>query len=376
MGGAGVAFSSPTKINYLNPAAMTAGPQGAVLFNVGLEGDNYYLKSENKSSSFNSFNIRDIALQLPLSKRTRAGVSVTPFSSVGYRVYYTGVDPEMPGVYEYSYEGSGGITQLKISLAHRFGKRLSLGAEMVYYLGNIDRSFDVGVANMTTGSENMINAYADTKISRFFANMGLQYNVIMTEKETLTIGAAFQPSGMLNPRVERMVPAGDIYGDTISFDSQLVDFKMPDMASAGISYRTPRICINADYSYQGWGVNGTSGLSADGVTYRNTNAFKLGGEFTPDRFSARSFFKRTTYRLGVRYSDYYMTFNGHDVDEKAVTFGVGIPVRQGNSSINLGVELGSRGSIKYNMIREDYVKFSIGLSLFGEDGWFWKPKYD
>ena len=62
MGGAGVAFHSPGMSNSLNPAALGAMQRNTFLFNFGMEGQNFYSKTVDKKTSYNTFNIRDVAV--------------------------------------------------------------------------------------------------------------------------------------------------------------------------------------------------------------------------------------------------------------------------------------------------------------------------
>lgn len=68
-----------------------------------------------------------------------------------------------------------------------------------------------------------------------------------------------------------------------------------------------------------------------------------------------------------------------------MTAGLGVPVKLwAISSIDIGVEYGRRGyniAERIGLVRQQYVKFSIGFSLFAggqENGeyWFMRPKYD
>ena len=65
-----------------------------------------------------------------------------------------------------------------------------------------------------------------------------------------------------------------------------------------------------------------------------------------------------------------------------MTAGFGIPVRFGGfSSIDVGVEYGSRGmhdivAGNVGIIKQNYFKFAVGFTLFGDDYWFVRPKYD
>ena len=76
-----------------------------------------------------------------------------------------------------------------------------------------------------------------------------------------------------------------------------------------------------------------------------------GSNTPPNKADVRSALKRWSYRAGVRYGTYNQTFGGVDVNEYAVTLGVGIPLTVlggilGASSVDLGVEVGGRGSFK------------------------------
>jgi hypothetical protein len=107
----------------------------------------------------------------------------------------------------------------------------------------------------------------------------------------------------------------------------------------------------------------------------------------PNRFDVRNYLKRVSYRIGVRYGDYYQSFEGHNIRQWAVTAGFGFPLRfMGATSINAGIELGSRGDLssiimpklgkRVGFIQQNYIKVNLGFSLFGEDYWFVRPKID
>ena len=57
-----------------------------------------------------------------------------------------------------------------------------------------------------------------------------------------------------------------------------------------------------------------------------------------------------------------------------MSFGLGLPLRKTKSEINLSVEVGERGTTNNNLIKEQFLRFQIGLSL--SDIWFVKRKYD
>ena len=166
--------------------------------------------------------------------------------------------------------------------------------------------------------------------------------------------------------------------------------QLPHSMKVGAMYQNSKISATAEYEFQAWG-NGNKGRFEESmnnnmsVKYVDTHAAKLGVAYTPNRYDVRNYFNRVAYRAGFRYSNYYQQYNGSDVHQFAVTAGFGFPLKfMGTSSIDVCLEYGVRGALnslmnsapKVGMIRQDYFKVGLGFSLFGEDYWFVRPKYD
>lgn len=393
MGGATMGYRSFTTsngiINYTNPASLSATPQKSFHFNFGMEGSNHYLQTEDRNSSFNTFNIRDIAFQTPLYKGLALGLSLTPFSSVGYRIERDETDEDvLQQLYQggaigakYMYAGSGDVNQAKFSLGWEPIKRLSVGVDMIYYFGKINRDFTTNIL-IRTSEAGYINTQVSQQedISRIMWNFGMQYSIIAQNNRQLTFGATYNPGGKLNPRIQTVVNNPISIVQTIN-SGMVENFEMPAMVSAGLMYQTWKMSAGVDYSYQGWGgLNSDSEIAGDAgsveMRFRNTNAVRGGIEFTPQRYDIRKPLRRLTYRAGLYYSDYYMMFNDTNINSMGVTLGIGIPLKyEGNSYLDIGVEYGKRGTTKNNLIRENYFKVSVGFRLFGTDSWFEKFKF-
>lgn len=376
-------------INYTNPASLSATPRNSFHFNFGMEGSNHYLRSTDKNTSFNTFNIRDIAFQTPLYKGIGLGISITPFSSVGYRIQREETDEDIlqqlltGGAIgaKYLYAGTGDVNQAKLSLGWQPVKRLSVGVDMVYYFGKLNRDYTTYIMTRTADA-GYINTEVSQQedISRILWNFGLQYSIIARNDRQLTFGATYNPGGKLNPKIQTIVV--NSLSAVQPIDNGLAEnFEMPAMISAGFMYQTWKMSVGFDYSYQGWGViNADSEIAGEGgsvdMKFRNTSAFRGGIEYTPQRFDIRRPLRRLTYRAGFNYSDYYMTFNNTNINSMGVTAGVGIPLKlEGNSYLDIGIEYGRRGTTKNELIKEDYFKVSVGFRLFGTDSWFEKFKF-
>ena len=381
MGGAGIGFRSAYTINSMNPASYSMIGQNSFLFNFGMEGTNVYSKSATTGTSFNTFNVRDVSIEFPVTRGLGIAFSVTPYSQVGYRISKVDTRPEVVsdlGYVVYNYDGSGGVSQFKLGAGWEVIPRLSIGADMIYYHGKISRAFTSSITNFVSpDTYYSVLGQDDERINSIKADFGVQANLIDNAKNRLTLGATYELGGPINAEVTRMIPSGNaISGDTISYENFVSSFALPSTVSVGLYYHNNRMSLGADYAYGDWGLKNKPDTDT-GVTFRNTSTYRLGGEFIPSPGDIRSFFRRISYRAGVRYGEYYMNINNHQIAETALTFGVGVPLGfSGLSMMNLGLELGQRGTIKAGLIKENYVRFSVEFNMFGEDYWFVKYKYD
>ncbi len=382
MGGAGIGFRNYLYINTLNPASYSSVRNNSFLSNFDMEGQNFYAHTTEAKTSFNTFNIRDISMSFPLGKHLGAAVSVMPLSSVGYNVNYYDNNPEVLGNIGqmfYAYSGSGDVTQFKAGVGYELFKNFSLGADLIYLHGSIERNFSAQPTSITgNGNYYSLNGTEVERINSFHARFGLQWTVLANQERVMTIGATYQLGGKINGEVVRSVPVNSLllpgeYAENKTYPST---FSMPSMYAVGVFYHAPKYSLGADYEFADWGSRNSQDVT-DNLSFRNTNTVRVGGQYTPNPGDVRNAFNRFTYRAGVRWSQYYMVLNNQPFDDVALTFGVGIPLRMtGLSNINLGLEVGQRGTTKAGLSKENYLKFTIGFSLFGEDYWFVKAKYD
>lgn len=404
MGGAGVALRQVGAINLLNPAGFSNVTRKSFLFDFEMEGQNYYnaqtVAGAEKKSAYNSFNVREFAFLMPLAERFGFGFSVTPYSSVGYRMMYDhAYDPNDPvwgnvGRVNYSYQGEGDVTEVKMGLGLQLFKGFSVGAAMQYYWGDIDRTFTMTPVSIVGGGTHAATVgTSEYAISRIKAQVGVQWNAIETPKRVLTLGATYDFGGDLNPDVTTEIYTNDLYNTTVQGNEGSIKLLIPRQLSLGASYQTAKWLISGDYVYSQWSQNGATELSGTNsatgdnfrVAYVDTHTLKGGIEYTPSRYDVRRFLNRWSYRLGGRIGQHYQSFDGKKLMEYAVTAGMRIPFKfLGVSSVDLGVEYGQRGfNVKENLglVRQQYFKFAIGFTLFASPSenheyWFMRPKYD
>ncbi len=402
MGGAGVAVREAGLVNLLNPASYSVAPQKSFLFSFGLEGQNYYndqtAEGVSKRSAYNTFNIHDIAIQMPLAKRLGLGVSLMPYSSVGYRTkfYNTPDDPILSAVgpVQYAYQGEGDVTEVKVGLGWEVIKNLSVGVAFQYFWGDIDRAYVMRPTSITgSGTYNSTVGTDNYSISSLKWQLGVQWTPILDQKRMLTVGAAFDFGGDIHPDVVSTIYNSDLNYTPVRDEESQLELVLPHRLTVGASYRTAKWAVSLDYTYQNWGGRNSgvvkTGADASGnsfnVAYNNVHQIKAGVEFTPNRYDVRRALRRWAYRAGLRYGGYNQSFSGNVPREFAVTAGIGIPVKFFSvSKIDLGVEYGMRGfnlSKSLGLVSQQYFKFAVGFSLFAggaenNDYWFTRPKYD
>ncbi len=412
MGGVGIGVRSSGQVNTLNPAAASAAPRKSFLFDLSLDGTHYRnnqmkyngegAASHKAKTAYNTGNIHNISMMFPLAKSLGMMVSVSPYSSVGYKMSITDQNEDNwadIGRVVYDYLGDGDITEVKAAIGWTPWNRFSIGVAAKYFWGNIERNYTTSIPNVITGS----GSYASTKgidryqVHNFKLQAGIQVGIISNDKRNLTFGATYDLGGKLNPQVQNFVytnnTINNIQQAPIRDNIETMDLRVPHEFGAGLYYQDRMIAWGVDYKYSAWGSNngsyGENGNVKDiAVAYTNTHSLKLGFEITPKRTDVRNYLNRVTYRVGARLGNYYQTFAGEQLNQMAITAGFGLPVKLwGASSINVGLEYGRLASpattqlngMKVGLVKQNYYKVSVGFTIFSldtSDYWFVRQKFD
>lgn len=381
MGGAGIAVRDPHAFNYRNPASMSAIPRQSAIFNFAGEGKNIYAKSDAASTSYNTFNIHDLGLAVPLGKGVGLGFSLTPVSSVGYtsRIVAQNADiTENIGSTVYNYAGDGGITQVAMSLGVNVTPRFSLGASMNYWFGNIERQYNAMVTSYL-GSETYRNVVSseNQNLSKILFTLGAQYVFKVGKNNALAVGVTYQPKVTASVKQTRLTLSySNSVADTVYSGVSRWNIDIPGKVGAGIYFQSRKLGVAFDYSRQNW--SGAFEIPKDqDITLGAQQDYRLGFSYTPNRYDIRNALNRWTYKAGLRYGDSYLSKAGHRLHDAAVSVGVDFALKKGSfSKVGIGVEYGERGSRAAGQIRERYFNIFAALSLFGQDYWFVRPKYN
>ena len=387
-GGTGIATRDKRFINYLNPAAVTARDSLAFMADFGLSGSSDVYSQGNLKSANNTFNIYDFVMTFPIWRSSAFMVGLTPFSDVGYDFSSIEKRDEIisqTGNITYDSAGKGSVYQLFLGAGVTFWKKLSVGAEMIYYFGNLDKLTNT---NYSDASFRSVNAGNEMMLRGLTGQFGLQYEQKLGGNVSMVLGATYRmrtnvkgystdyryanQGGVIDTlrhHVDTLGMSGVKFGDELGIGLAV---KGGDKWSAEINY------LRSDWRKSGF--DDVSGFAVSGMSkFSSTvsNSLRAGFEFVPNRNDIRYYFRRCTYRAGVYYDKAYYKLDGNNVNSMGVTLGMTLPIfnnRGGYNGITLGLDMGQRASRRADMIRERYASFVIGFNI--HDTWFRKVQYD
>jgi len=383
MGGVGIATRNRKVVNTLNPASVTARDSLSFMTDVSVLQSNTLVTQNGKNKVTNSANINDLVISFPVYKKSAMMFGIAPFSNSGYS-FAGQTNPEVlpyTGVISQSSTGQGSMYQMFAAAGVTFWRKLSLGLEYIYYFGDSQK---VNYLTFSDGSNKGVISGYDINMHAGAFKFGAQYEQKAGSLD-LCVGATYKTRANIRGHVTDYSVSGSVVVDTLRYNvNDMRDGKGVKFASElglGVSLRqSERWRAEINYLFSDWSDSGfdtTVGLSSVSTrtfTAKPAHSIRAGFEFTPNVNDIRYFYRRCTYRAGVYHNQMYYKFAGHDIAATGITLGVTLPVFRLSNGLTLGVDLGQKGTVSDNMIRERYVNFSISMNAF--DLWFQKPRYN
>ncbi|MEX1384021.1 MAG: hypothetical protein AB1Z17_11535, partial [Lutibacter sp.] len=223
-----------------------------------------------------------------------------------------------------------------------------------------------------------------SSVKGFAINSGFQYKTKLSDNVNLHLGANFDLESEVDTEDEEYIyslslATGEIPRDTLVSNSGKGILKSPLKTSLGIGFgKENKWFAGIDYSFQdALQLQGNIYNNFTKIAYDKYSKISLGGFYTPKFTSISSYWERVTYRAGVKMEKTGLMVNssgiGNDftaIDDFGISFGVGLPVSNQLSNLNLGFEFGKRGEIDKGLVQENYINFRLSFSL--NDKWFKK----
>lgn len=376
MGGAGIASRYNQQINLLNPASYSAIDSLGFMFEFGIDGRFSQFKNDLGSSKTTDINFEYFAMNFQVSNRIGAALGLVPFADVGYNVEVNEEGDDY-GQVNTTYYGAGTVSQAFFGLAVEPFKSLSLGANLNYSFGMLNRDAEIRFLNYADFYQ--VQQYKSIRVSDFGLDFGVQYTIPMKNAQTVIVGITYEHNPKYNAFSSDITKKSLRSGNSIDQDSLYFAeendgvIELPGFFGVGFSYvKQDKWEINADYQHQAWGDAKFFGEKSRFLT--DLNKFALGAEWTPDKSSIRSYLKRVSYRAGIKYEGTYLTFDGQQINDFGISFGFGLPVYRSRSTINVAAEFGKKGTTDNNLVLENYARLNLSVSLY--DLWFIQRRFD
>ncbi|MBL6963336.1 MAG: hypothetical protein ISR55_05895 [Bacteroidetes bacterium] len=360
-------------------------------FDVALKGRIYNLAQGDSGLTTNLISFGYFALGFPISTKYGWGASfgLLPVSRIGYHSVIQADDLILPDslLKTDDFEKNGGFNKAYLGTSIKLFKNLSVGANFYYLFGNTQLNHKMFFEN------NSDFFGVSTEYNTYFATTGIdfgaQFHTTLSKDIKFGMGATYSlPVSLKVLRENEFVTfinyGSGIYNykDTLFTSSDdLADMEIPKKLAAGLSlYQTGKWMAGLEYQYEEW----SKFLHHDtSLKLSNYQQFNFGFEFTPGKMDDPSYYKRMTYRFGIKYAFSYLNVP-KDLDQFPVSFynpiktgiaiGAELPITRSLSALNTGIEFGKIGLLEDDIIRELYVNIYLGFRL--NDIWFNKRKID
>lgn len=369
MGGLAVASDS-IHYSFQNPAGL--GDLQLTTYTMGIT-----QKFTNpQDAEGNKDNVRNtsfdyIAIGIPTG-RLNFGFGIKPHSSVGYKIEDRKTETLS------RYEGSGGLTNVFLTIGYKITKGLNVGVEGNYNFGHIKNENALFQNNIQYSSREKNRS----DLSGFKFDIGAQYEAKINKKLHFKTSASYSPSAELTSHNQRQLATisqessnqGAVVNER-EIDIKDTYFDLPSTYQLGVGIgQRNKWFVGAEYEDIGKTEYRNTSFSVNDVTFTSGKVYKLGGFFIPNYFDITNIFNRTVFRAGLRYQEHGLSIKNEDIDEFGISFGLGIPAGPNLSNLNLGVELGQRGTTNSGLVKENFVNLSLGISF--NDRWFRKRRFN
>lgn len=379
MGGVGYATPYMNDVNMKSPASIGDIDSLTFIFNFGLDAGfrHYAISNPPTTMTKPDAELSQIVVGFSCAKWWKTAIGIAPYSSVGYSIYSRdnsfGIDKN------YVFSGDGGLNRIAWSNAFKPISNLSLGVGVSYIFGKIYHSNAIVFADDTTGT--YVNGFNQKtfKVSDVTFDVGVKYSIPIG-KDKLGIGLYYGYNRDMNTKMSTIVyntmaAAATTIIDTLNQDSDVKGtIGLPHTVGAGLCYTiNEKLSIASDFTLQNWS---NSKFFGECDSLSNSIGVALGAEYTPNKFTPRNIWQSSSYRMGLYFNNSYINMdNGQmSVPDYGITFGIGLVPRNARTSFNITLQVGQRGSLKNDLVKENYFIFGLNINLV--DKWFVKSKID
>ena len=373
MGGLTI-YSDSIHLNFQNPATysnlkLTTFSIGGTYLTTDLSANSQTEKARRTALDY-------LAVGLPLGK-FGVGFGLMPYSSVGYYIQSnipaTISDPQE--IKQFS--GTGGLNKVFFGIGYAISKKLSIGIDYSYNFGKIQTySFRFKEGLQYGSREKNLSDISGSTLTA-----GLNYNTEINKKLNGFASLTFSTDSKLSSSNSRNIATieysstgSEILVQSLDVDVDNTTITLPSKFSLGFGIgQNKKWMLGTEITFQKNSNMGNRFNDINNVNFENSFRYSLGGFYIPNYNSFSKYYEKIIYRAGLRYENTGLIINKTAIKDYAITAGLGLPLIGVFSNINIGVDYGQRGTTSVGLVQENYMNFTIGLSL--NDKWFQKRRY-
>jgi hypothetical protein len=366
-------------INIQNPAQLAC----LKLTGLALGGTyaNTKSKTETQEAKARRTSLDYMIVGIPVGK-VGIGFGLIPYSSVGYKIgrtaYVTNNNNDTIRSIISRYNGIGGVNKVFLGFGYRLTKNINIGGDLQYNFGTIETKSLQYQTDLQYGSRE--NNVSDLRGVNF--DLGITYQTKVNSKYSFFSSLAYTPEAVLTSGNTRNIEIVQLLSTSAvsvierqNISVEDTKIKLPSKLSFGSGFgQVKKWLVGGEITFIQNSVMSNRFTDINGATFENSVRYSLGGFFIPNYNSYSSYYKRMVYRGGVRYENTGLVIQNKSITDFAANIGLGMPLGGTFSNINIGLEIGKRGTKYYNLVEENYINISVGLSL--SDKWFVKRKFD
>lgn len=379
MGGISTAYiwDFNNSFNFANPAANS----NLELTTIKVEGtnENNYYKSDfnNTNVTKHSTYLSNISIAFPISQKVKFGMGFQPYSSKQYQILRT-QNLENDVVLGNRFEGKGTLNTIQAAVSYQVTPSFALGLRSNFYFGKL---YDI--EEVTFSDAELINGYTNSnRIKSFNFTLGTTYQKKFINDRKLTFGGTYT-FGQTGQMESIYTNSTYFYRENGKELESIIEEKestdknfLQQQASFGIGYgHDTKWFVGTQIDYRkGENFN----FLGQNLEYKDSYRISAGGWILPNFNNFRSYFSRVIYRYGAYYEKGGLTVLDKNINKYAITGGVTLPFQKSNiqrmNSIDLGLELGRKGTLENNLIQQTFFNVRIGINF--ADKWFAKRLYN
>jgi len=367
MGGIGIGMKSGLFINQLNPASYSGIDSLFFLFDVNIYGSSSRFESKQEGYNILTGNLNKVAIGVRISPKMALSVGILPFSNVGYKVITKKLIEGTNDYFDILSTGEGGLNKIYLGSSYKIDEKNSFGVNASLLFGSIKKTEEysysqfIHTRKMTERTKSNPSIYLD---------FGYQYSDVLNTNWNYTIGII----GGINTKMKFSKYISEETDTTSIVTEELKDtyhFWIPAYLGIGFSLNSSKWTFGADYRYHKW----SSVASKNDMKWlTDSYKFAAGIEYTPNRRLGKNLLQRLNYQFGFHADRSYLKYNSVNLNGYGVSLGLGIPIRNQQSSMSISFEAGRKGNYSNDLFREKYYLVNLSLNL--KDIWFVKRKYN